>query len=41
MSDIQNSYSEVKSKFNEYLAQSKDHKSVWEVRSYVNENFFE
>jgi len=41
MSDIQNKYSEVKSKFNDFLRESKQHKQVWEIRSYVNESFYE
>lgn len=41
MSDIQNKYSEIKSKFNDFLKDSKQNKAVWEVRSYVNESFYE
>lgn len=39
--DIQSEYTEIKSKFLQFLSQAKDYKAVWEIRSYVNESFYQ
>jgi hypothetical protein len=41
MKNTQQSYSEVKTKFAQFLEEAKNYRAVWEVRSYVNENFFQ
>jgi len=37
----QDSYKDIISKFDDFLLESKDYKSTWEIRSFVNENFYE
>lgn len=41
MSDIQNQYSEIKTKFDSFLLDAKKYKVVWEIKSYVNESFYQ
>lgn len=40
-SEIQAQYSEISSQIDTYLKQAKDYRNVWEIRSYVNESFYE
>ena len=41
MTDLQQSYKDIVNKMDEYLLESKDYKNVWEIRSFVNESFYE
>lgn len=41
LSELQNKYSDIVKDFNEYLHESKTFKSVWEIRSFVNESFYQ
>jgi len=38
---IQQEYSDIIKDFNEYLVESKQYKNVWEIRSFVDESFYE
>ena len=40
-STVQASYKDIVSQFDEFLQDSKDHKATWEIRSFVDENFYE
>jgi len=38
---IQDQYSDIIKDFNEYLIEAKEYKNVWEIRSFVDESFYE
>ena len=41
ISKLQTKYSDIISTFDNYLLESKDYKNTWEIRSFVNESFYE
>jgi len=38
---LQDKYSDIISEFDDFLSEAKEYRNVWEIRSFVDESFYE